>query len=66
MRGQRERPVDHASGGPTGPVAYPDGSSWFVSALLQLQGGKVLRETWYFAEPVEAPAWRAAWVERTR
>jgi hypothetical protein len=47
-----------------GTSAYPDGSTWFLVALLQLRGGKVYRETWYFAAPFDAPAWRAAWVER--
>ena len=47
-----------------GTSAYPDGSTWFISALIQLRAGKVYRETWYFAPPLDAPAWRAAWVER--
>ena len=47
-----------------GTSAYPDGSTWFITALLQLRGGKVYRETWYFAPPFDAPAWRAAWIER--
>jgi ketosteroid isomerase-like protein len=47
-----------------GTSAYPDGSTWFVVALLQLRDGRVHRETWYFGAPFEAPAWRAAWVER--
>ena len=48
-----------------GTSAYPDGSSWFISALLQLKSGKLYRETWYFGPPFDPPAWRAAWVERT-
>ena len=48
-----------------GTASYPDGSNWFFVALLQLRKGKLLHETWYFAEPREAPAWRAPWVERT-
>ena len=47
-----------------GTVTYPDGAAWFDVVLLELRDGKVLRETWYFAAPFEAPAWRAAWVER--
>jgi ketosteroid isomerase-like protein len=47
-----------------GTSLYPDGSSWFLSVLMQLRDGKVYRETWYFGPPFEAPAWRAAWVER--
>ena len=47
-----------------GTTTYPDGSTWFISALLQLRGAKLYRETWYFGPPFDAPAWRAAWVER--
>ena len=47
-----------------GTATYPDGSLWFVAALLELLDGKIRNETWYFAPPLEAPAWRAQWVER--
>jgi hypothetical protein len=47
-----------------GTTTYPDGSTWFIAALLELKGDKIHRETWYFAPPFEAPAWRAPWVER--
>lgn len=47
-----------------GTSAYPDGSIWFIAALLELRGGKMYRETWYFGPPFDAPAWRAEWVER--
>ena len=47
-----------------GTAVYPDGSRWFIAALLMLRDGKMHHETWYFAPPFEAPAWRAAWVER--
>lgn len=47
-----------------GTAVYPDGSTWFIVGLLQLCDGKVLCETWYFSAPIEAPAWRARWVER--
>ncbi len=46
-----------------GTLAYPDGSRWLFAAMFELRDGKVLRETWYFAAPFEAPAWRAQWVE---
>ena len=46
-----------------GTSAYPDGSTWFIAGLVQLRNRKVYRETWYFAAPFDAPAWRAAWVE---
>ena len=49
-----------------GTVSYPDGSSWFAAAMLELRNGKLFRETWYFGPPLDAPEWRAPWVERTR
>ncbi len=33
-------------------------------AILELKDGKMWRDTRYFAEPFEAPEWRAPWVER--
>ena len=47
-----------------GTSLYPDGSTWFLWSCSSSRDGKVYRETWYFAPPFEAPAWRAAWVER--
>ncbi len=47
-----------------GTVEYADGSTWFDVVLLELRDSKVLRETWYFAPPSDAPVWRAQWVER--
>ncbi len=46
-----------------GTIGYPDGSTWFVVALFELRDGLVHRETDYFAEPFEPPAWRAPFVE---
>ena len=43
---------------------YPDGSSWHSIGLFEVRDGAVQRETWYFGPELEAPAWRAAWVER--
>ena len=34
-------------------------------SILELRDGKVVRETDYYAQPFQAPAWRAAWVERS-
>ena len=48
-----------------GTATYPDGSSWHAVALLQLRDGLLLHETWYFAPPLERPAWRSRWVEVT-
>ena len=47
-----------------GTIAYPDGSIWRLAMLLELRDGQVHRETSYFAEPFEAPEWRAPFVER--
>lgn len=49
-----------------GTVAYGDGSTWMFASLFELRDGRVHRETVYFAEPFEAPAWRARFVERDR
>jgi hypothetical protein len=31
---------------------------------MEFRDGKVAHETQYFADPFDAPAWRAQWVER--
>jgi hypothetical protein len=33
-------------------------------AIIELRDGKIFRETCYYAEPFEAPEWRAQWVEQ--
>ena len=47
------------------PVVDYGGEIVYGAAILELRDGKVWRDTRYFAEPFEAPAWRAQWVERT-
>ena len=37
-----------------------------VANILEFRDGKIARETRYYAEPFEAPAWRAQWVEPLR
>jgi hypothetical protein len=49
-----------------GIAAYPDGSDWYASVLLELRDHQPYRETWFFGPPLEAPAWRSQWVERMR
>jgi len=46
-----------------GVVRYPDGGIYNVVGIIELGGGKVERETWYFAAPFEPPAWRAPYVQ---
>jgi len=45
-------------------MRYPDGREWYTVILLELRDGKVWRETTYWAQPFDAPAWRTQWVER--
>ena len=49
-----------------GTASYPDGSAWYAAALLELRGGQLYRETWYFAPQLERPVWRSQWVELIR
>jgi hypothetical protein len=47
-------------------MTYPDGRTWLTVVLIELREGKVWRETVYWAEPFEPPAWRAPYVEVVR
>jgi hypothetical protein len=40
------------------------GKPYNTVAIFEFDKGKVRKETAYFAEPFEAPDWRAKWVER--
>jgi hypothetical protein len=41
-----------------------DGKPSCTVSIMEFDGSKVTRETQYFADPFEASAWRAQWVER--
>ena len=41
-----------------------DGKPSYTVCIMEFRGGKVARETQYFADPFPAPASRAQWVER--
>ena len=43
---------------------YPDGSRYQGVSVIQVHDGKVVKEIDYFAQPFEAPQWRAQWVKR--
>jgi hypothetical protein len=43
---------------------YGGGQIFTVVAIIELRDGKMWRDTRYYAEPFEAPEWRAQWVER--
>ena len=40
------------------------GKKVFWTSIVDLANGKIVRQTDYWADPFEAPAWRAQWVER--
>jgi hypothetical protein len=40
------------------------GKPFQTVSIMEFRNEKVVHETQYFAEPFEAPAWRAQWVER--
>src|SRR5215218_102727 len=43
---------------------YGGGQVFDVVLILELRDGKMWRDRRYYAEPFEAPEWRAEWVER--
>ena len=43
-----------------------DGQPSYTVSIMEFRDGKVARETQYFADPFEPPAWRAQWVEAIR
>ena len=47
-----------------GRGTWPDGKVYHWVAILEYRDGLVWRETNYFAEPFEAPDWRAPFTER--
>lgn len=47
-----------------GIIDYDDGRVLALAMICELRDGKMWRDRWYFAEPFEAPEWRAQWVER--
>ena len=44
-------------------ITYQGNPAYTVS-IMEFRDGKVSHETQYFADPFDAPAWRAQWVER--
>lgn len=47
-----------------GTIDYGDGTPVSYVGIAELRDGKILKITEYFANPFEAPAWRADIVER--
>ena len=46
-------------------ISYQGRLAYTVS-IMEFSNGKVAHETQYFADPFEAPSWRAKWVEQVR
>jgi hypothetical protein len=46
-------------------IHYADGSVFHGVGRVEFRDGKMWRETRYYAEPFEPPAWRSGWFERT-
>ena len=40
-----------------------DGRIYHAVGVVEFRDGKILRETRYYADPFDAPEWRAEWVE---
>jgi hypothetical protein len=47
-----------------GTIDYGGGRALELVMICELRDGKMWRDRWYFAEPFQAPEWRAEWVER--
>jgi hypothetical protein len=45
-------------------VTYTDGKVVYGVTRIEFRDGKMWRETRYWGEPFQAPAWRSAFVER--
>jgi hypothetical protein len=43
-----------------------DGQPMYTARIMEFRQGKVQRETQYFGDPFDPPAWRASLAERTR
>ena len=42
---------------------YGGGQIYHLAMIVEFRDGKVWRDTRYYAEPFEPPAWRARWIE---
>ena len=47
-------------------ITYPDGSMWHGVLIVQLVDAKVFDDTAYFAQPFDAPEWRAKFCEHSK
>jgi hypothetical protein len=42
---------------------YPDGSLWYLVAIVEVRDGLMAKSTRYWAPTYPAPDWRSAWTE---
>jgi SnoaL-like domain len=42
-------------------IDYPDGTVFHGATVVELRDGRIWRETRYYGEPFEVPAWRSSW-----
>jgi len=47
-----------------GRLLLRGGRVFHYMSIVELKNGRMWRDTRYYAEPSEAPEWRAQWVER--
>ena len=47
-------------------IHYADGTVFHGVTRVEFRDGRIWRETRYYAEPFEVPAWRADWSEPVR
>jgi hypothetical protein len=45
-------------------IHYTDGKVFRGANIVEFRDGKIWKETRYYGEPFEAPAWRAEWTGR--
>lgn len=46
-------------------LSYGGGPEFKTVFIFEFRDGKIAKETAYWSEPFEAPAWRAKWVKKT-
>ena len=42
--------------------SFYDGEPWLMVMVVEMKDELIVRETRYYTQPFEAPAWRAQWV----
>jgi hypothetical protein len=45
-------------------IRYSDGKLVHGANIIEFRDGRIWKETRYYGEPFEAPAWRAQWAQR--